>query len=313
MLTANRKKRSSRLVPMRSMGTRITHLVPVLRMGTKVIVVLPLFLFLFLAGCGGCRKTATGRAAGGREGPAVSSQYREELLTYGVDNIDRLDEFGSTDVLPQILERLESLNNPASAEAKRQFNPLLDAWPEPEMLRQIVDRLNQWIRPEKPPADWQADPMLSELPKPLADLPQVKNLGLMEFSRFDGYALQEAAWLRDVSRWARGEKLDDLERAESLFDWVVRNIQVEADSPNRIPLFPWETLFFGRGTARERAWVYILLLRQMDIDAALLAIDEGRGERGEGRGEKNAPGLQSGGGNQGPQKNRPPNRSAPGA
>ena len=44
--------------------------------------------------------------------------------------------------------------------------------------------------------------MVAGLPKPLADLPQVKDLGQMEFSRFDGYALQEAVWLRDIARWA---------------------------------------------------------------------------------------------------------------
>ena len=165
-------------------------------------------------------------------------------------------------------------------------NRLLAAWPEPEMLRQIVDRLNQWIRTQQPPADWKLDPMLAALPKPLADLPQVKDLGRMEFSRFDGYALQEAVWLRDVGLWARGDALDDLERAKSLFDWTVRNIQLEADGPSRIPLFPWETLLFGRGTATERAWVFILLARQLGIDAAMLGLEEGT--RGEGRGETSA-------------------------
>ncbi len=43
-----------------------------------------------------------------------------------------------------------------------------------------------------------------------------------------------------------------------LFDWTVRNIQLEADSDKRMPMFPWETLLFGHGTAAERAWVFIL-------------------------------------------------------
>ena len=243
-----------------------------------------LLLLPLLTGCGGCRDSKKAPTAGDQEGPAVSSQYREELLTYAIDNLDRLDEFGSANVLPQILERLNEFNQPEPEGSDRPFDPLLIVWPETEMLRQIVDRLNQWIRPQRPSADWKPAPMIASLPKPLADLPQVKNLGQMEFTRFDGYALQEAAWLRDVSLWARGEKLDDLERAKSLFDWTVRNIQIEPESPERIPLFPWETLLFGRGTATERAWVFILLLRQLDIDAALLAVDEGRGTGDEGRG-----------------------------
>ena len=243
-----------------------------------------LLLLPLLTGCGGCRDSATTPTAGDQEGPAVSSQYREELLTYAIDNLDRLDEFGSANVLPQIIRRINELNQPQPEGSDRPFDPLLAVWPETEMLRQIVDRLNQWIRPQRPSADWDLDPMLAALPKPLAGLPQIKNLGQMEFTRFDGYALQEAVWLRDVTLWARGEKFDDLERVNSLFDWTVRNIQIDPDAPNRIPLFPWETLLFGRGTATERAWVFILLLRQLDIDAALLALDEERGTGDEGQG-----------------------------
>jgi hypothetical protein len=230
---------------------------------------------VLLVGCRPSQDSApTGHAAGSAK-PATSAQYHNELLTYALDNLNRLEEFDSAEALQQVLERL---NTQATSEAGQsdRTDRLLAAWPEPEMLRQIVDRLNQWIRGQQPPADWKLDPMLAELPKPLADLPQVKDLGGMEFSRFDGYALQEAVWLRDVGLWARGEALHDLERAKSLFDWTVRNIQLEADSPRRIPQFPWEALLFGRGTAAERAWVFILLARQSGIDAAMLGLETGK-------------------------------------
>ena len=165
------------------------------------------------------------------------------------------------------------------------FDSLLDAWPESEMLRQIVDRLNQWLQDQQAPAGWVPDPMIGSLPEPMAELPQVKDLAAMDFSRFDGYALREAAWLRDVSKWTGGDTIDELQRAGNIFDWMVRNIQIEDDYPDRIPMFPWETLLFGRGTADERAWLFILLLRQAKIDAALLAIDEQGGEK-EGEGGK---------------------------
>ncbi len=154
------------------------------------------------------------------------------------------------------------------------------------MLRQSVDRLNQWIPTQPPPAGWKLDPMLSKLSKPMADLPQIKNLDRLEFSSFDGFALQEAVWLRDIARWAKGDVIDDLERTKNIFDWTVRNVQIEYESPNWIPRFPWETLWFGRGTAAERAWVFILLLRQLDIDAAVLLIEEGQEATGAERSEK---------------------------
>ena len=48
----------------------------------------------------------------------------------------------------------------------------------------------------------------------------------------------------------------------------------------RVPQFPWETLLAGRGTAMERAWVYLLLLRQQGIDAAILAVPRSSSGRG---------------------------------
>ena len=190
-----------------------------------LLCALPLLL---LAGCGGCRQAAPPPAAAGPGGPAAAGQHREELLTLAIDNLNRLEEFSSADVLQQIIERLDPRNQPKPGPTGQHFDPLLAAWPEPEMLGQIVDRLNQWVHAQQPPADWKPDPMAAALPKPLAGLPQLKDLGGMEFSPFDGYFLQEAAWLRDVSLGTRGDVLDDLERAKSVFDWTVRNIQLEA-------------------------------------------------------------------------------------
>ena len=157
-----------------------------------------LLCLLFLAGC---HKQAATTPQQEAPEEAVPGQYHEELLQLAVDNLNRLEEFNSRDVLEQIIERLNSRNQPKpNDESGKHFDPLLSSWPEPEMLRQVVDRLNQWIRTQPPPADWKLDPMVSSLPKPLMELPEIKDLGQMEFSRFDGYALQEAVWLRDVSR-----------------------------------------------------------------------------------------------------------------
>jgi len=98
-----------------------------------------------------------------------------------------------------------------------------------------------------------------------------------QFYPQDQAAMREAVFLRDVSRWARGDEFDDVSRARRLFDWVVRNIQLEApprpaSGVVRVPQYPLETLFLGRGTAAERAWVFILLARQQGIDAAMLAV-----------------------------------------
>lgn len=237
------------------------------------------FCLLSLLGCLGCERTTKVETTETADTAAAAAPYREELLSYALDNLNRLEEFASAEILQQLLRRLDR-NNPANAAAADEpFDSLLASWPEPEMLRLVINRLNQWIQTQQPPPDWKCDPMTAMLPKPLLDLPQVKNLGEMKFSRFDGYALQEAAWLRDVSDWAKGDRLDDLERAKNLFDWTVRNIQLDPNDRRVAPQFPWETLLFGRGSANERAWVFLLLLRQINIDAAILAIEQSNTEK----------------------------------
>jgi hypothetical protein len=225
------------------------------------------------SGCGGCNQTAPSQT---QIRPDASEQHGEKMLASALDNLQ--EDFASADILPQIFQRLSEGSRPQSDAA---FDPLLASCPEPEMLRHIIDRLNQWIRTEPASADWKADPMTASLPKPYSELPQIKDLGRMEFSRLDGYALQEAVWYRNVSRWARGDILDDLQRACSLFDWTVRNIELEPDGPGRVPQFAWETLLLGHGTVEERSEAFILLLRQAEIDAAALALEE--------RAEKNKP------------------------
>jgi hypothetical protein len=174
---------------------------------------------------------------------AHSGRWREELFTYAIDNLNRLEEFAPG-----------------------------------EMLEQILERLNQWAPYQAPPVDWHVDPLLRKLPEPLATLDDVKTLDRVDFSAADGEYLQQTAWLRDAAAWARGPELDDVARARRLFDWTVRNIELEitVDTKGKpaehMPMLPWQTLLAGRGTAVDRAWVFLLLARQQGLEAAVLAV-----------------------------------------
>lgn len=151
----------------------------------------------------------------------------------------------------------------------------------PEWLQNAVGRLDQWVKGQTPADDWQVDPLVPTLPKPLADLDEVKELDRLEFPNADVYTFQEVAWLRDISNWARGDAVDELSVAQRLFDWTVRNIQIEhvvladpSGAPTRMLLLkrPWQTLLLGTGAPSDRAWVFMLLARQQGIDASLLAL-----------------------------------------
>jgi len=231
---------------------------------TFTLVLLALFV---VSGCGRTSHAAkTNRASGS------SVQWSQELFAFSVENLNHLEDNDCQELMQSMQMRLIALTQPQIAPEAVPANPLLASWPEPDMLRQVVGRLNQWVDTLAKSGSSTRDKMLRELPAGLAKLPMVAEMDDSHFSSYDGYALMEAVWARDVARWAKGNTSDELLTARNLFDWTVRNIQLDYDRPDRAPQVPWETLFLGHGDALERAWTYILLLRQCGIDAAVLAL-----------------------------------------
>ncbi len=146
----------------------------------------------------------------------------------------------------------------------------LEQYDTPEMIEQIINRLDQWIRDQQPLPNWKLDPLLEKLPAALQPVVERMKLDRLRFDKGDEQWLREAVWLHDISDWARGEAVAPLAQAEALFDWTMRNVAL-ATNPHLLQK-PWETILFGRGSATDRAWVFMLLLRQQGIDSALIAV-----------------------------------------
>ena len=247
-------------------------------------VTIALLLLASLLAATGCNRTGNAKAASRVSG--TSAQWSDDLFNFAIANLNHLEDNDCQEMMRTTQERLEALQQlpPDSVPT----DALQATWPEPDMLRQVVSRLNQWVDTLDKPAPWTPDPMLASLPPELGKLPMVKDLAQPHFTAFDGYMLMEAVWARDVTRWAKGDTSDDLLVARNLFDWTIRNIELDYDQPSRMPQVPWETLYLGHGTAMERAWAYILLLRQCNIDAAILALPP-KGAKGEDSGAELKP------------------------
>ena len=179
--------------------------------------------------------------------------------------------------------------------------------------------IQRWIDKQADSATWIADSLADRIPNKFKIGTDIDELALRRFQSFDILVLQEAVWLRNVAAnvdtrpstdpsiqfWLEGlkkpEHRAEVERALKLFDWVVRNIQL--DEPRLISVPPeeisrndaekktekdaapkeetireawyaWENLMLGHSTAEERARMFILMARQVGIDVVALGIDE---------------------------------------
>ena len=242
---------------------------------------------LAIVGCGGPKKSPTISSSSAHSAASEQTQYRNELLRSAINIV----------------------NTPEQFDDENQANV------------QIVEQLNQWRRlgqessrgsvpkelqrPKLPDDDHETDPKSSnETGSSAADehdplvetLPHTKDKNLLETRwvrrlnddafdpLYDGTFLREAALLRDVAGHVEPANLDELSVAEAVFDWTVRNIQLETPpganpTPDELWLdrhLPLETIFFGRGTPLQRAWVFMLLARQAGLNVVLLATPDPR-------------------------------------
>ena len=124
----------------------------------------------------------------------------------------------------------------------------LDEFEENAAAPEILYHLGQWLESVDTSAAWEADPMMERLPAAIRAKSPLKQLQSLSFSPYDVKQLQEAYWFRDLSQWiatqpprddlaawakARtpalsADQIDKLLKVDRYFDWIVRNIQLDA-------------------------------------------------------------------------------------
>lgn len=163
----------------------------------------------------------------------------------------------------------------------RQRRPAI-AWeptPDETALVQLTDRANQWFRNlNAEQVEWKPSDLVETLPKKLLQAESIAPLLTPEalrngvFDLADIRSLQEAIWLRDIGAWAKKEAYEKVDVALALFDWTIRNIQLdESDQPGIIHQ-PWQALMYGHGSAEMRAWVFTGLCIQQQLDVLMLSV-----------------------------------------
>jgi hypothetical protein len=199
------------------------------------------------------------------------------------------------------------------------FANRMDEFEQEQAIVQVAYHLNRWVDELELADDWSRDPISESLPRSMRQ-DVVAELGRPQFYLNDVKSLMQSVWSANISKWvshtpvlgplgqrsqAHADSLEDFEVdqltvAERLFDWTIRNVQLEttmaypfdpvelttgaaANQPRLLPppmrgipgpgyqLHPWQTLLFGRGDSLARARVFIQLARQQGVDVVMLA------------------------------------------
>jgi hypothetical protein len=139
-----------------------------------------------------------------------------------------------------------------------------------EQVNVSLTRPNSALKPQGLP-----DELKTQYAKDLALTPrELDEIARGEYTPLDAYALEEAFLFHDIARALDVAALPAVERARAALDWVVRNVRaIESSSLAAPPTF---VVMRGAGSGLERTYVLLSLLRQLDLDAALLGDASGQ-------------------------------------
>jgi hypothetical protein len=132
-----------------------------------------------------------------------------------------------------------------------------------------IERLNQWLAPLRGPftaGAWRADPLAAEH----ISHDFLATLTDYEFTPHEAYHVQEAAWMNYIGKALSRDGPDELTLAVRLFDWTIRNVQLEDETAD-CHRQSWQAVLLGHGEPLTRAWVFILLARQQKLNVVMLA------------------------------------------
>lgn len=262
----------------------------------------------------------SGIAARGTRRPIVSKIIRLALVATGFLLAVGCQE----DTLTTRTKRSRFTAQPAQDHLSRALEYLerIDEFDEQTARAQAVFQLNRWLDSQKPDPDWKPDEMVSRLPRTVRERGVLEDLTGTRFNDEDVRAFQEAIWMRQLSHWVSRQPLDplfgdwlesqksqlepgtveQLAAAHRLFDWIIRNIQLNEQLPSPDestaapaagtgpsqalavvpaalrgipgPGYLWEptqNLMFGQADEWQRMRLFTLMARQQGMDVVTLA------------------------------------------
>ncbi|WP_417384831.1 tetratricopeptide repeat protein [Gimesia sp.] len=169
----------------------------------------------------------------------------------------------------------------SSSQTKSDCNNYIDnamSMLEPERLGissfvgRAVGLLNQWA---SNCGNFDTDkPTLTDSQKPFFKKylgeAQLAKMDLIRFTESDAKFVRDSQLFNGMINAAIEGKANDVERITAAFYYCMGNVALVTNEQNVLPLSPYEICILGAGSAEQRAWIYIDMLRQLRLDAVLL-------------------------------------------
>jgi hypothetical protein len=136
-----------------------------------------------------------------------------------------------------------------------------------------VSQLNDWLErcAEKATDGAALGADIQKLLQPVLSRPQLNRLSSGRFVEGDGEHVRNCLLHKVLANLDFESAETALGRSVEVFHYITRNISHAPGSGQTLPLPPYEILLLGRGTAKDIAWVFADVLRQLKIDTVILS------------------------------------------
>jgi hypothetical protein len=154
--------------------------------------------------------------------------------------------------------------------------------PGGENIRIATENFNEYFRVAPiPPIQYRLPPAEGDYLGAALGTDMIKTLQSRDFTIRDARHIEDCLMYAIIARRVSGQG-DSLTRVRRVFDWLIRSIQLVpggqlgSESSPQVPARPYDVLFRGMATEdqgiwAERAWLFIALCRQLNLDAGLVA------------------------------------------
>ena len=136
----------------------------------------------------------------------------------------------------------------------------LNEWGEAD----LADRLNPLVDEE----------LLREELAELLDEDLVERVLRRRFVTRDATHARDAIWAQQVVSNLRTRDKSPASRVFASFYYTMHSVRLASQSVSNLPLSPFESTFFGRGSAEDRAWIFGTLLHELKIPTAVVELPE---------------------------------------